>query len=175
MTIDPFIAFALRGALAALMLAAAAHKLRDLAGFRRAVEDYRILPASALPAVVLLLPLAEGVAAIAILFGSTTGLIAVAGLLLLYAAAIAINLQRGRRAIDCGCLAFGKTGQPIHTRMVVRNALLAMLSLGVAFAGIGDRPMLWLDWFGLTCAIATAALLYAIMEAATPRSREIKQ
>jgi len=175
MTIDPFIGFAVRGALAALMLASAVHKLRDLAGFRQAVEDYRLLPASVSPAVALLVPLAEAVAGVATLFGSGSGLVAAAALLLLYAAAIAINLRRGRRTIDCGCLAFGKTGQPIHAGMVLRNALLAMLGLAVAFAGMRDRPMLWVDWLGLTCAIMTAALLYAIMEAAMPPTRELKR
>ncbi len=171
--IDPFIAFAVRGALAALMLAASVHKLRDLAGFRQALDDYRLLPVLGLPAVALFLPLVEGAAAFATLIGSVAGPLAIAGLLLLYAGAIAINLRRGRRTIDCGCLGFGKTGQPIRTAMVLRNLALAMLAVMVALVPIGDRPLLWIDWFGLACALATAALLYATMEAAMLRTREI--
>ncbi|MGC6328302.1 MauE/DoxX family redox-associated membrane protein [Rhizorhabdus sp. FW153] len=172
--IDPFIAFSVRGALAALMLAACVHKLRDLTGFRQALDDYRLLPAFGLPAIALLLPLIEGASAVATLLGSVAGPIAIASLLLLYAGAIAINLRRGRRTIDCGCLAFGKTGQPIRAAMVLRNLALAVLAILVATAPSGGRPLIWIDWIGLTCTVATAALLYAIMEAAMQTAREIK-
>lgn len=174
MTVDPFIVLAVRGALAALMLAAALHKLRDMQGFAQAVADYRLVPPTALPVLVPLVPLAEGAAAIATLVLGAPGLVATAGLLLLYAGSIAINLKRGRRTIDCGCLAFGKTGMPIHARMVVRNILLAMLALAIATAATGERSLLWLDWFGLAFTIAIAGLLYSIMEAAAPRAREIR-
>lgn len=174
MTIDPFIDLAARGALAALMLTTALHKLRDMRGFAEVLADYRLVPAPALPAIVPLVPLAEGSAAMAALFLGSPGLVAIAGLLLLYAGSIAINLKRGRRTIDCGCLAFGKTGMPIHIRMVVRNTVLASAAFVIAIADTGERPLLWLDWFGLACAVATAGLLYAIMEAAASRPREIR-
>ena len=174
MTVDPLIALMARGALAALMLAAAAHKLRNLAAFRQAVEDYRLLPAAAIPPAVLLAPLAEAAAGIAALLGRPVGLVAIAGLLLLYAAAIAINLRRGRSSIDCGCFAFGKTGQPINPLMVARNALLAAVALSIALADVAVRPLSWLDWLSLACATSTLILLYGIMEAAMPQAREIK-
>ncbi len=174
MTIDPFIDLAARGALATLMLTTALHKLRDMPGFAEVVADYRLVPVRALPAVVPLVPLAEGAAAIATLFLGSPGLFAIAGLLLLYAGSIAINLKRGRRTIDCGCLAFGKTGMPIHVRMVVRNTVLAVMALVIATADTGERPLLWLDWFGLACAVVTAGLLYAIMEAAATTARGIR-
>ena len=175
MTIDPFIGFAVRGALAALMLAAAVHKLRDLAGFRQAVKDYRLLPAATIPFAALLLPLTEATAGSVALLGGPVGLVVISGLLLLYAIAIAINLRRGRSNIDCGCFAFGKTGQPINSPMVTRNALLAAIALWIALADVADRPLLWLDWFSIACAIAAVVLLYGIVEAALPQAREIKR
>lgn len=174
MSIDPFIALVVRGALAALMMAAAWHKLRDMAAFTDVLADYRLLPAAALPWVAPLVPLAEGSAAIVTLAWGTPGLVATAGLLLLYAGSIAINLKRGRRTIDCGCLAFGKTGMPIHQRMVVRNVMLAIAAFVIAAAGTSGRSLMWLDWFGMACAILATALLYAIMEAATAQARRIR-
>jgi len=131
-TIDPFIDLAARGALATLMLTTALHKLRDMPGFAEVVADYRVVPVRALPAIVPLVPLVEGTAAMATLFLGSPGLVATAGLLLLYAGSIAINLKRGRRTIDCGCLAFGKTGMPIHVRMVARNTVLAVIAATTA-------------------------------------------
>lgn len=174
MTADPFMAIAVRSALAALLLAGAWHKLRDRASFRQAIEDYRLLPSIAVPAAALLLPLAEAAAAVTALLGSRFGLAAIAGLLLLYAAGIGINLQRGRRHIDCGCFAFGKTGQAIGPFMVWRNILLAAFALLVAQADVGARPLLWLDWFGLAAAVASAAILYGIVDTAMPPMREMR-
>ena len=48
-------------------------------------------------------------------------------LLTLYGLAIAINLGRGREAIDCGCHGFSGR-QRIAGWMVVRNLLLATLA-----------------------------------------------
>ena len=48
--------------------------------------------------------------------------IAAAGLLAGYGLAIAINLARGRRYIDCGC---GDTRQLLSPWLLVRNGLLA--------------------------------------------------
>ncbi len=174
MTADPFMAIAVRSGLAALLLAGAWHKLSDPARFRQAIEDYRLLPSAALPIAALVLPLAEAAAAVTALLGSRLGLAAIAVLLLLYAAGIGINLLRGRRHIDCGCLAFGKTGQPIGPFMVWRNMLLASIALVVAQADIGTRPLLWLDWFGLAAAVASAAILYGIVDTAMPRMREMR-
>lgn len=174
MTIDPLVALVARGALVALMLAAAVHKLRYVAAFRQAVEDYRLLPAALVRPAVLLAPLAEAAAGIAALLGRPIGLVAIAGLLLLYAIAIAINLRRGRSSIDCGCFGFGKTGQPINPLMVARNALLAAVALSIALADIAARPFSWLDWLSIACATSAIILLYAIMEAAMPQARESK-
>jgi len=174
MTIDPFMAFAVRGAFATLMSAAAAHKLRDASDFRQAVENYRILPAIAVPAAARLIPVVEAAAAALTLSGNPIGLLAIAGLLLLYAAAIAINLKRGHRHIDCGCLAFGKVGQPINILMVARNLLFAATALAIAASATADRPLTWIDWLGILCAIIATALLYGIVEAAMPQVREIK-
>jgi hypothetical protein len=57
-------------------------------------------------------------------------------LLLIFAAAMAVNIRRGRRHIDCGC---GHAGlrQQLGWSMVVRNLLMAA-ALGLRLATPGD-------------------------------------
>src|SRR2546425_10159919 len=102
---DPVIDFTLRTALALLCFVAAGHKLRDRDRFRATLAEYRLLPAGLVPLAAALVVAVEVAAAGALLVpgARAAGLVAAAALLVLYGAAIAINLARGRRDIDCGC------------------------------------------------------------------------
>jgi uncharacterized protein (DUF58 family) len=63
----------------------------------------------------------------ALAFGSLRLLaVPAAALLMIFAAAMAINILRGRSHIDCGC-GRSQLRQPLHWGMVVRNLLLAAL------------------------------------------------
>src|SRR5207253_528566 len=107
---------------------------------------------------------AEAAAAGALLVPGTraTGLVSAATLLLVYGAAVAINLARGRRDIDCGC-AGPAVRRPISGALVARNAALAALALA-GLVPVHQRALLWVD--GLTVAGATAALaaFYAALD-----------
>ncbi|HEX2483833.1 MAG TPA: MauE/DoxX family redox-associated membrane protein, partial [Myxococcota bacterium] len=126
--LDPAFALALRAALALLFGAAALHKLRDPAAFRTSLEAYGVLPAATAGAGAALVVAAE-VAAAAHLVGAApaqggpaaaAGPLLAAALLAVYGAAIAWNLARGRRELDCGCL--GPAGrQPLSGWLVARN------------------------------------------------------
>src|SRR2546425_7648864 len=99
---DPVIDVTLRTALALLFFVAAGHKLRDLDRFRATLAEYRLLPAGLVPLAVALVVAVEVAAAGALLVpgARAAGLVSAAALLVLYGAAIAINLARGRRDID---------------------------------------------------------------------------
>ena len=76
-----------------------------------------------------------------------------------YTAAIAINLYRGRRDVDCGC--FGPAGrtQTLSEWLIVRN----VASIGVAFvaaAPVGVRSLGSLDAFVGVAACGGAGLLW---------------
>jgi hypothetical protein len=117
-------------ALAALFVAAALHKLLAREQWPAVVRQYRLLPELLAGPVALVLPFTEALAAVALLWPRTraAGALAVAALLLAYAVALAINLRRGRRSIDCGC--FGaQPRQGIAPWMVARNLVLAALAL----------------------------------------------
>jgi hypothetical protein len=80
------------------------------------------------------------------------------GLLVLFAAAMAINLARGRSNIDCGCF-IGAQKQRISWALVVRNLMLAGFGLMLLVEGTG-RPLAALDWVTITAAAASLLLLY---------------
>ena len=161
---DPVIDVTLRMALALLFFVAAGHKLQDLGRFGATLAEYRLLPARLVPLAAALVVAVEVAAAGALLVPSAraAGLVSAATLLVVYGAAVAINLARGRRHIDCGCA--GPAGRrPISGALVARNAALATLALA-GLVPVRPRALLWVD--GLTVAGATAALaaFYAALD-----------
>ena len=116
------------------------------------VANYRLLPESLVQPVATLLPVVElgvGLGLIASVltasglnagdlnvgdlnFGVTGGgglrlfALPAAALLVVFAWAMAINIRRGRRAIDCGC-GRSQLRQPLGWGLVVRNVVLALL------------------------------------------------
>jgi hypothetical protein len=164
MTIDPVIDAALRASLAVLFAAAASHKLREPRRFRATVAEYRLLPGwLVVPAAVALVGGEVGVATALVLPAwRTAGLIGAAGLLALYGAAIAVNLARGRRDLDCGC-AGPAMRRPISGWLVARNAVL----VAVALAGLvppASRPLVWIDAVTILGATTGLAALYAAVD-----------
>lgn len=162
--LDPALGWLLRGALAALFATAAVHKLCDLAAFRAALADYQLLPGAVLPAFAFLLPAVE----VGVAFGfcvpafAPCAAIAAAALLALYGWAMAINLTRGRRHIDCGCA--GPAGrQAIGAPLIVRNAVLAAVAL-VSALPAAPRTLAWVDGVTIAAGVAVLALLYAAFD-----------
>ena len=128
--LDTLLHLTLALALATLLAASAAHKLVAREQWPAIVRQYRLLPEGLATPAAVLLPLAEALAAAALLWpqAQAAGAVTAATLLLVYAAALAINLGRGRSAIDCGC--FGpQRRQGIAAWMVGRNLVLAAMAL----------------------------------------------
>jgi hypothetical protein len=162
--IDPLAGHVVALALALLLVSAAWHKLAARAEFVAVLRGYELLPAPLLRPVAALIPLAEVVLAAAWLTGAARGLVAIttAGLLLAYAAAIAINLHRGRAEIACGCGLGGlaDASQRLSGWLVARNILLAGLAVLAALPAYG-RALGLADALTLAAATAAAMLLYA--------------
>ncbi len=91
-----------RFALAVLFLTAGLAKLSAPAEFARAVANYRLLPSGPAGAVATWLPRLEVAAAVLLGLGLATTLagVVLAGLLLAFTAAVAVNLLRGREIVD---------------------------------------------------------------------------
>lgn len=157
---DPVMPLVVVLSLALLWIVAAVHKLRGFAVFLIILADYRLIPRRAIHAC--------AVAVVAFELGLGFGLLipaarslALAGsalLLVTYAGAIALNVVRGRRFIDCGCM--GPVGhQPLSGWLVARNLSLALLALAAMLPSQG-RALVWFDAVTVVAAIGSAALLY---------------
>jgi uncharacterized membrane protein YphA (DoxX/SURF4 family) len=157
--LDPVIAIVIRVALGLLFGAAALDKLRAPAAFTAAVRDYRLVPEPAVPAVAWIVTVGEFVFAIGAILGSRPALGGLAVLLLVYAGAIAVNLVRGRREIDCGC-GGADEHRPLSGFLLVRNGVLAMFALP-ALLPTAPRSLGAIDLVCIGAAVLALALLYA--------------
>jgi uncharacterized membrane protein YphA (DoxX/SURF4 family) len=133
------------------------------------IANYRLLPGFAVgPAAVVLPPLEVGLGLL-LLSGLAERSAALAGVLLLvvFGAAMAINLGRGRSSIDCGCgQSFLK--QELSWGLVGRNGLLA----GLLVASLGGGAEVSVPVLAMgACAGFGFVLLYYLINtlAALPR------
>jgi peroxiredoxin len=147
-----------RPLLAVVFAVAAFAKLTDRAGSRQAIVDFGAPRALASPGA-LLLPLAELAVAVALIPRATAwwGALGALALLLLFSAAIAINLARGRKP-DCRC--FGQlSSSPVGRTTLARNGALAALAGFVVAAGPDDPGRSAVAWLGdLTAAELTGVV-----------------
>lgn len=164
MPIDPVFMLAGAIAVAVILASAAAHKLRAPARFLDRLEAYRLLPKALLKPVARSLPLVEMGIAFALLAPasrSTAGLLA-AALLAFYAAAMGINLWRGRADIDCGCSGPDQA-QTLHPLLLLRNAVLVALAVVTSLAP-NARELGLFDGFVALAAAAVFLCIYAAAE-----------
>jgi hypothetical protein len=111
-----------------VFILAATQKTQHWRVFSGVVANYRLLPRPLIGPVAALLPPTEMLLGILLLSAQFRpfGALGAAALLGLFAIAMAANLRRGRKAIDCGCgQSFLK--QNLSWTLVGRNAVLAAL------------------------------------------------
>ncbi|MCY1198828.1 Methylamine utilization protein MauE [Achromobacter veterisilvae] len=150
---DPVLLYAASAALACVLLLGALEKLKDVAGFAAAVSGYRILPAGWTYPFAWAYALAEALAGALLLVPSRQAAGAELALLVLAAAtlALAFNLLRGHRDIDCGCggpasAGPGRRGGGLSWWLVLRNAVLALWTAPALLAAAeGSRGLQWAD------------------------------
>jgi uncharacterized membrane protein YphA (DoxX/SURF4 family) len=125
------VAHALQLSLGMVFLAGAVPKWRAPDAFARTVAEYRLAPAAFSPFVARALMAAEALLAAALLAGLLVWLAApvALALLLIFTAAVGINLQRHRQ-IPCGC--FGAGSETISGRSLLRLALLLVAAAGAS-------------------------------------------
>jgi len=162
--LDPLVLAVISIGFGLLFLLAAVHKLTGLQRFRAVLADYRIMPRAAVPLFAAALPAVEIAVGLGWLFSGRHGAVALATvvLLVLYTAAIALNLLRGRVHISCGC-GFGKAGEGddmLSWGLVLRNLALMAAALA-SLAPLGSREMRVFDYFTLVLALLVIALLFA--------------
>lgn len=155
-------ALALLGATAAAFTAlifarAAWHKLADFTGFIGFVSDYKLVPEPLVRNASMALVAVEVAIPVTLLIPAAQPVGAILAVLLLglYAAAMGINIARGRTSIECGC---GGAPTFLSPALLVRNAVLALiaasvlfgngfrLSFGEAVAAVGLAFLLWVSF-----------------------------
>lgn len=143
-----------------LMLAAGSSKLRRRVGHARVIDAYALLPAGAGRWLAPLLGALECAVGAALWLPALRSCAAATlfALLLLYSGAIALNLLRGRRDIDCGC-GGSRWHVPLSGWLLVRNALLLLVALAL-FAAPGTLPHGARDWLAALAIAGLAALAY---------------
>lgn len=162
---DPVLAVVLRGALALLFVVAAVHKLRDRDAFRATLDAYALLPSALTAPLARAVPIVELAAAVLLVAprAATAGAVLAVLLLAVYALAMSVNLLRGRRDLDCGCMGPGARSK-VAPELVVRNVVLIAAALVAGFAPIHARALVWMDFVTVPLAIAVLAALYAATE-----------
>jgi putative oxidoreductase len=144
---SPWLAIRVQIALGVLFVAAALPKIVDPPSFAHMIYNYKILPWSWINPMALVLPWIELLCGLALILGIWTGTARtmIAALLLVFMAAISINLARGN-AIDCGCFdvsAAGKTAEErlADMRLVILRDIGMLLMVGQLWYASGrNRP-----------------------------------
>lgn len=147
--------------LAGIFLPSAWSKLRAMDELEGIVADYRLLPEPLVRPVARALPIAEIAAGLLLLWPATraAGALLAMALLLLFAFAMAVNLARGRREIDCGCF-LGRQKERIGWLLVARNLLLVALAAPLTIVEPAAAPGL-LDLLTVLFAAGSLLALYA--------------
>lgn len=150
----------IRGDLAMLFTIAACHKLSDLAAFRQTLRDYRMISNAWVTPAATALILAEFGISAGLLFSSDLRAVSIATvtLLCLYSFSIGLNLVRGRREIDCGCLG-PSARSPLSYALLVRNAILAFAA-GIAALPVAPRSLHPVDAMTIVGGSGAVALIF---------------
>jgi len=113
-----------------LFIAAGYQKLSHIDYFRHVLRSYQVVPGSWTALLARVLPVLELCAGLALLIPAAhdPALMLLTGLLVIYSAAITVNIARGRLDIDCGCAGPGQE-QGISAWLIGRNAVLLSLAV----------------------------------------------
>ena len=159
MNVDPLLPLTVSLGFGLLFVVAASHKLRDLVQFRAILADYQIMPESLVPVAAGALVAFEFGVGAAWIAGVAIAPAATAVLLIGYSGAIAINLDRGRTYISCGCGLAGHGDESLSGALLWRNAVLFGLT-AVSWFPVSVRAIDVTDYLFAIAALAISVLVY---------------
>jgi uncharacterized membrane protein YphA (DoxX/SURF4 family) len=137
----PWLTTRVQIALGLFFVAAALPKLADPPSFAHMIYNYRIAPGPLVNLSALVLPWLELLCGVALLLGiwSRTAALVVGGLLVVFTAAVSLNLLRGH-AVECGCFDVRDAGKSVEERfadmrmLVVRDAGMLLMVAQIVWA-----------------------------------------
>ncbi len=161
---DPALGSLLIAGLALLFATAAFHKFRDLGRFTLVLTAYRVIPEGLARRLVWSVPCVELAIALCLPWPPARrgAALAAAGLLIVYATLMSVNLARNRRDLDCGCAAAGRR-RPIAPWMVWRNLVLALASTAAALPW-APRALVGMDVLTVAAGGVAGLALYAALD-----------
>ena len=114
----PWLTIRVQLALGIFFVAASLPKLVDPPSFAHMIYNYRIVPGALVNLMALVMPWVELLCGLALILGIWTGTARsiIAAMLVVFIAAISINLMRGN-AIDCGCFDVSTAGKTREERL----------------------------------------------------------
>ena len=138
---SPWLTIRVQIALGVFFVAAALPKIVDPPGFAHKIYNYRLVPGGLVNLMGLVMPWLELLAGLALILGiwTRTSAALIGALLLVFVAAISINLARGN-AIDCGCFDVSAAGKSVGERLedmrwvVIRDAGMLVMVAQVLWA-----------------------------------------
>jgi hypothetical protein len=145
---------------ASIFFGSAALKFSQPREFRGSIESYRLVPEPMAVVLGWIIPTLELAGAVGLVVAAmrVDAALLLLSLVAAFTAAIALNLARGRRDLDCGC--FGPLmRQPLSGWLIARNGLLALLVLA-AVAPTDARQLAALDHLTIAAAAAALVILY---------------
>lgn len=148
-----------------VLVTAALPKIRNADEFQGVVANYRLLPSFLVMPFARLLPWIELACAVALLVPAWREAAAwvAAGLFVMFALGLAINVGRGRTHIDCGCVRRPTSMSRIGMFHVLRALALAGVALYAAVIPVDIASISVESWL---IGIASAALLTLLYLAA---------
>jgi hypothetical protein len=159
----PLLELTLALSYATLFAGSTLHKLLALAEWPGVVRSYRLMPDAFAGIAAGVLLGAEVLTAAALLWAPARriGACSAAMLLIVFGAALWINVRRGRTSIDCGC--FGaRLRQGISAWMVARNLVLALFALTLLLP-VDQRALSAAEVAASVACVATLAFLYPVL------------
>lgn len=145
-----------------VLVTAALPKIRRTDEFQGVVTNYRLLPSFLVVPFARLLPWIELACATALLVPALreTAAWVAAGLFMMFALALAINVGRGRTHIDCGCVRRPTSMSRIGMFHVLRALVLAGIALYIAVIPVDVASISVESWLIGAGSAAMLALLY---------------
>jgi len=163
---------------AVVFFAAGVAKIRSIDTLEGVIQNFKVLPARLSRPFALVLPPIEIVVAAALalpatrIYGAATATV----LLVIFTVAIALNLARGRREIDCGCFS-SELKQNLSCWLVARNLLLIVCSAGLTItaAGWAHTSPSWVAWLLGALSVGFAIFIYLTATTLTSNTATVAQ
>lgn len=131
---SPLLSLIFRIILGSIFLYAGIMKIPDPDAMAQAIYNYRLLPGWMIPPAAMVMPWVEVLVGASLLLGifAQGGALAAAGLLGLFACALAISLIRGLD-ISCGCFNLSSSAKSITIFTLLRDMVLLAMAIQVFF------------------------------------------